>query len=77
MPGYDEDSVDNVFTYHKPTPGQTEKYKSIRDMALELADNILFLCPQAAETTTAINKVREAVMWANASIACNEGVSNA
>lgn len=71
MPGYDMVSVTNAFTYHPPTGTQAESYEYIRAAGLNMASTLLHLCPQSPETTTALNKLREAVMWANASIACN------
>lgn len=60
----------NWFTYHPPQPDQVPKYVRLRDKALELAELIRDLCPAAADTTAAIRKLREAVMTANAAIAC-------
>lgn len=64
----------DLFTYHAPTVGQPEKYGAIRDKALELATMVHELCPAGADRTTAVRLVREAVMWANSSIA-NSGAS--
>jgi len=58
------------FTYHAPTSEDVAKYKQIRDAGLALARVIDTNCPKSADTTTAIRKVREAVMTANAAIAC-------
>lgn len=65
------DAISDLFTYHPPTPGQAEAYKSIRNSAMELARVIDRLCPPGPDRTTAIRKLREAVMTANASIATN------
>jgi hypothetical protein len=60
------------FTYHPPKPGQPEKYTALREKALELANLIEETCPPGCpETSLAITKVEEAIMWANASIARN------
>lgn len=65
--------IDNMFTYHAPKEGQTSKYTTLREEARALAHKIDALCPIGGpERTEAINHLREAVMWANASIACNE-----
>jgi hypothetical protein len=64
--------IARAFTYHSPTLDQVEKYKRIRDEAKILALTISAECPQSAESARAINFVRQAVMWANAAIACNE-----
>ena len=66
------DNMQNWFSYHSPTPEQIEKYASIRKTALVLAQTIHLLCPASADCTAAIRLVRQAVMTANASIACGE-----
>ena len=62
--------INNWFTYHSPTPNQTEDYKAIRDAGRKFAEVVLSCTPESADQTTAIRTIREAVMWANASIAC-------
>ena len=64
--------IENAFIYHAPkNEAMVETYQSIRNTGLDLAKIIHEKCPDTPETEIAINKVREAVMWANASIACN------
>lgn len=63
-------NLENWFSYHTPKDGQPEKYVEIRQKALELALVILEHTPPSADQSAAIRKVREAVMTANASIAC-------
>lgn len=67
--GYTEEWLANTFTYHAPKPGQPEQYQRIRDKARELAELINSECPPIGETATAMEKLSEAVMWANAAIA--------
>lgn len=62
--------LDNWFSYHAPQPDQVEKYERIRKQARALANTILDCTQQSADQTAAIRKVREAVMTANAAIAC-------
>lgn len=62
----------NFFTYHSPVGDQPARYVALRDKALELAVMITRYCPPSADTTAAIRLLREAVMTANASIACGE-----
>lgn len=64
--------LDNLFTYHAPTLEQQQRYVKIREAGKHLATTIRDACPSSADCTVAIRKVREAVMNANASIACNE-----
>jgi hypothetical protein len=64
------EELENWFTYHAPSPDQLPKYEMIRAKALEFAKAIVNNTPPSADQTVAIRKVREAVMIANASIAC-------
>ena len=68
MPINDGD-LDNWFTYHDD-PSKVHSYEMIRDAAKDLARIIIRHTPPSADQTTAIRKVREAVMTANAAIAC-------
>ena len=63
--------LDNWFTYHAPKEGQPEKYTAIRNAARHLAGVIVANTPSSADQTTAIRKIREASMTANAAIACD------
>jgi hypothetical protein len=45
-------------------------YALIRRGALMFARTVVLLCPPSADRTAALRKVREAVMTANAAIAC-------
>jgi len=67
--GTDGFSLGEMFTYHAPTPPQQESYREIRRAALDLAAVIVACCPDCADRTAAIRKVREAVMTANAAVA--------
>lgn len=64
--------LENWFTYHAPKGNQGDRYIAIRDKAKELAVLIVASTPSSADQTAAIRKLRECVMTANASIACNE-----
>lgn len=63
-------NLHNWFTYHSPAPEQLSKYRAIRDAGFALAKAIIDNTPASADQTAAVRKVREAVMTANASIAC-------
>lgn len=67
--------LEQSFTYHPPIGNQPERYTDIRRKGYELAQLITDLVPDSDERVTAILKIREAVMWANAAIACNEVVT--
>lgn len=66
------EQLDNWFTYHAPTDEQIKKYKLIRDYGRTFAEIIRDNTPPSADQTAAIRKIREAVMTANAAIACEE-----
>ena len=69
-PGVTLAQIDNWFSYHAPTEAQGEFYVQIRNAARDFARVIVSLTPPSADQTAAIRKVREAVMTANAAIAC-------
>lgn len=62
--------LESWFTYHAPDVDQLAKYEAIRKAGLELAKTIVENTPVSADQTAAVRKVREAVMTANAAIAC-------
>lgn len=74
MPNFksNEQQLDNWFTHHPPKGDQVERYVQLRESAKRFAADICRLTPQGADQTAAIRKVREAVMTANAAIACEE-----
>lgn len=75
-PDLSDEALDNLFTYHPATDDQRQRYVSIRVGGKGLAKIMRDCCPPSAERTVAIRKVREAVMYANAAIACNEPDAN-
>jgi hypothetical protein len=62
--------LENWFTYHAPSEEQQRAYLAIRGAAHNLAEVILENTPACADQSAAIRKVREAVMTANAAVAC-------
>lgn len=62
--------LDNWFTDHASTEAQKAEYLAIRDAGRAFAVVIATNTPPSADQTAAIRKVREAVMTANAAIAC-------
>lgn len=65
-----DESLTHWFTHHPPAGEQIRMYQAVRDAGLAFARVIRDACPPGPDTTAAIRKVREAVMTANASIAC-------
>ena len=72
MTGITKDQIKNWFTYHSPKGDQTERYMTIRVAGALCAETILANTPSGPDQSAAIRKVREAVMTANAAIACGE-----
>ena len=63
--------IENAFSYHAPKGDQVQKYEKMRNAAKDLAYLIGQLCPHSKERALAITNLRNSIMWANASIACN------
>ena len=61
--------LDNIFTYHAPSPDDRVAYEKLRNSAKQFAHAIVELTPPCADQSAAIRHVREAVMTANAAIA--------
>ena len=66
---WSDNLIDKEFTHQESKEGQPEMYEAISAKAKEFAKLLKDLCPGSAETTLALRKLQEAVMWANASIA--------
>lgn len=64
------DQIETWFTYHAPTTAQQTQYRVIRDAAKEFALVVVANTPASADQTAALRKIREAVMTANAAVAC-------
>lgn len=63
-------TLEHLFTYHPPTIENVEQYKKVRESALAFAKVVDKECPPGPDKSAAIRKIREAVMTANAAIAC-------
>lgn len=66
------DALHRRFTYHAPRGSQPHRFLAIREQALALAKLICTECPESPERSTALTKIDEAVMFANAAIARTE-----
>ena len=64
--------VDRNFRYHPPKDDQPQRYEELRQKGRELAHLIATHCPECRETSLAMTKLEESIMWANASIGRNE-----
>ena len=63
-----EEALRKLFTYQTPSAEMVQAMQEIRESALVLSQVIARLCPQGADRSAAIRKLRESVMTANASI---------
>lgn len=64
-------NLEHWFQYHLPADEETrKKYVNIRTAAKTFAEVVLVNTPESADQSVAIRKVREAVLIANAAIAC-------
>lgn len=73
------DDLNIRFGYHPPSSQNIKTdHGTIREECLFLANVIDGTCPDGREKSTAITKIEEAMMWANAAIARspeNRGIS--
>ena len=68
-----QEAIEVAFTYHTPKEDQPARYVELREGGRALSLMILERCPVSREQSLALTKIEEAIMWANASIARNEG----
>lgn len=66
------EQIEKYFTYQPPIAGNLPKFTKIRDKAKELAYILDENCPASSEKSKSLDKLREVVMWANASIIVNK-----
>lgn len=67
-----KEDLENLFTYHPPKNDQASRYEKIRQAGKELSSIIIECCPECDDRDSAIQKIRMAIMSANAAIAINE-----
>ena len=65
------EEIENWFTYHPPTLAQMVAYGRIRTAAKSFAVTLNCVVPAGADKSAAFRLLREAVMTANAGIACH------
>lgn len=70
MPGLSNDDIEKIFTFHPPKDETVAAaHDAVRQIMRSTALSIKELTPDSAEQTTAIRKLQEAMMHANAAIA--------
>jgi hypothetical protein len=66
--------IENNFKYHTPgNPGVSNAHDAVRHECKVLANILDDLLPPSREKSLALTKLEETMMWANASIARNQG----
>ena len=63
------DLIKDIFTYHPPKPEQIAIYEQINKMFLNIAQQLTLILPEGPGKTTAIRKLAECRMQANATVA--------
>ena len=69
---YDDKRIAQAFSYYEVEGLWKEHTQEIRRAGYQLATEILHRAPSTPEQTLAINKVREAVMYASQAVALNQ-----
>lgn len=62
--------INHWFTHHPPSAEQIGQYHAVREAGRQFALTLRAMCPPSADRSAAIRKARDAVMTANAAIAC-------
>lgn len=58
------------------SPEQADAYEANRTKAIALANHFVRTTPVSREQSLALTALQEALMWANAAIACNSGAGS-
>lgn len=66
-----DQNLRNEYAYHPPTGTKQYRHEMVRNLIDAAHSVIEELCPAGVELDQALVKLREAMMWANAGIACN------
>lgn len=69
---YDDKRICKAFSYYEVEGLWKEHTQEIRNAGYQLASEILHRAPSTPEQTLAINKVREAVMYASQAFAVTQ-----
>jgi len=63
------EELDTRFNYHAPDAVKVVQHQAVREACHLAARTINQQCPMSRETSLAMTKIEEAMMWANAAIA--------
>lgn len=65
--------LDNRFNYHPPTPERAEKHETVRKLLRQVAGYLNENLPEGREKSLVVTHLEEAMFWANAAIARDNG----
>lgn len=65
----ENERIERAFTYHPPSGNQPAYYEAVRSSAKQFAYRLDGLVPPCDEKEYMMERLQEAVMWANAAIA--------
>ena len=68
---FNDAEIEDLFSYHPPTPEQRGTYEEINAAFVECAKKIAPLLPGGPGKTVAVRKLSDARMSANAAVALN------
>lgn len=63
------DRIRNDFAYHQPTGGKVAKHQQVREACYQAAQELVSVCPEGRELSTALTHLESAMMFANAALA--------
>lgn len=66
----DREDLVRCFGYHPPSGDAKDRFERITAAVQDAAVVVFLVCPPGAERDAAVLALRNARMWANASIAC-------
>lgn len=74
QPGITYEEIDERMDHHPPTsPVTGDAHATVRLLVKACAKAVKDILPPGRETALFLTSIQEALMWANASIACNGG----
>lgn len=69
------EEVRDRFAFHPANDVTGPLHGAVRQVFAETANKVLEFTPASREQSLALTALQEAMMWCNAAIACNQGVT--